>query len=337
LIERRKGRPWRLITGEGLILPMRLPRRNELPDPTDKAIIELGSITPQRVKLQTALCQWYTPWSRRGPGPTWDTTTLFRLAAADLSKDGHLQYLCAQGWKGSGPDLRVVTGYTPPLEVSHSQEASRPLHTPRGRSCDQVVLRDRGRGQRPRSPTASLDCPPARRACCMPSAVSCASMSLHTRLDGLWGARYPVRQPGNGMNCFLKAGMPWQQNFTGNEQPFGLQKQGQTPDLEAFLRTGLVSGKELGVCKPQVPELRVRFPAELDKAVLRAKLLLEQKLLGTASGTLGVVPAADPEVVDIVSSGRRISPTRVPGTRRNGRPSRWDVSTKAQHPPSAWP
>ena len=60
--------------------------------------------------------------------------------------------------------------------------------------------------------------------------------------------------------------------------PLEPQKQGQTPDLEAFLRAGLVPGKELGVCKPRVPETRVRFSRELDKAVLRAKLLLEQKV-----------------------------------------------------------
>jgi len=253
----------------------------------------------------------------------------------------------------------VVTGYTQSLVVSRSLVTPARLHhTPRGRSRDgKGAPRDQSRGHRPRSPGASLERPPTRRGCYMPPAISCASMSLHTRSDGSWGTRRPVRQPGNGMNSFLEEGLPWQRDSTGcGPLALGPQKQGQTPDLEAFLRGGTVFGKELAGCKPRdqrreaprplvAPE-RVRFSRELDRVVLRAERLSDQNVSGTpggeresrdGNGTMGVRPGTDPGGAGVESSGGWNPPIRVHGTRRNGQPSRWGSPVRTQHPASAWP
>ena len=171
MMVRRSDQPetWKLITGSGLVLSMRPPRWEELASDQstfDKGVVEFGAQLPQRVRVETSSCKWYTPQWIPGTAPEdtqetrWDPTTTNRLAEANLSVTAHLDHLSARQWLNQDASLRVVTLYrrsTTPPRPSTGAAGTVSHHSPgQERTQDgESVLRNGNPGHRARSPSDS--------------------------------------------------------------------------------------------------------------------------------------------------------------------------------------
>jgi len=229
MVVRRSDQPdtWKLITGSGLVLSMRPPRWEELASDQstfDKGVIEFDTPLPQRVKVETSSCQWYTPQWTPGTAPgadqeaTWDPTTTNRLTEANLSADAHFNHLSARQWLSSDMSLRVVTRYrrstTPPRPATRPT-CTQLVHSPGREPRDwDSVLRNGNQGHRARSPSESeAKHPASRRGSHMtldtqetsggtpvvqpPVLISCASVSCDACTRGKENVASDHHYPGN--------------------------------------------------------------------------------------------------------------------------------------------